>query len=253
MKKILAVAFLNFKQATREKLFWGVVFFFIFFLIFSLLLGELSIGERQKVLRNAGLVGIELTALILVIFSFIFSFYREKEGHILEIYLSNFSRLAYITGKFLGYLFILGFYLILSGLGYIFLLFLSDAFLWQTIVGLYPLFLKLSIIVSFSLIFCCLFSSPLIALLSSLFLYLGCEMAHPALQIIMLGENRLRIGLFRFLYLLLPNMERLDIKSMVVWGRLPPLNFFFLTSIYAFIYILFLWMITRFIFLRREY
>lgn len=253
MRKILAVAFLNFKQEIKEKFFFGVVFFFIFFLSLCLLLGKLSVGESEKVLRNAGLAGIELSALILVIFSFTFSFYKEKDSRILEIYLSNFSRSAYISGKLGGYFLICLFYLILSGLGYIFLLLFYNAFLWQPIVGLYPLFLKLSIIISFCLVFCCLFSSPLIALLCSLFLYLGSEMAYPALKIITLGANKTQIALFKCLYYLLPNMDKLDIKSLVVYGELPPVSFFLLISLYTLIYILLLWLIARFIFLRREY
>lgn len=253
MKRIASVALLNFRQAIRDKLFLGVVFFFIFFLAFCALLGKLSPGETGKVLRNAGLAGIELSALILVIFSLTFSFYKEKDSRILEIYLSNFSRSAYISGKLGGYFLICLFYLILSGLGYIFLLFFYNAFIFQPIVGLYPLFLKLSIIISFCLVFCCLFSSPLIALLCSLFLYLGSEMAYPALKIIILGANKAQIALFKCLYYLLPNMDKLDIKSLVVYGKLPPVSFFLLISLYTLIYILFLWLIARFIFLRKEY
>lgn len=253
MRKILAVAFLNFRQEIREKLFFGVVFFFIFFLSLCVLLGKLSVGESEKVLRNAGLVGIEITALILVIFSLTFSFYREKDSRILEIYLSNFSRSSYISGKLGGYLLICLFYLALSGFGYILLLFFYNAFVFQPIAGLYPLFLKLSIIIGFCLVFCCLFSSPLIALLSSLFLYLASETASPALKIITLGANKVQIALFKCLYYLLPNMDKLDIKSLVVYGKLPPVSFFLLISLYTLIYILFLWLIARFIFLRKEY
>lgn len=253
MRKIIAVALLNFKQETREKLFLGVVFFFILFLGFCVLLGKLSVGESEKVLRSAGLVGIELTALILVVFSFVFSFYKEKDNRILEIYLSNFSRSAYISGKLVGYLLICLFYLILSGAGYILLLLFYNAFNFASLGGLYSLFLKLSIIIAFCLAFCCLFSSPLIALLCSLFLYLGSEMAYPALKIITLGENKVQIVLFRCLYYLLPNMDKLDIKSVVVYGELPPLSFFLLITLYTLIYLLFLWLIARFIFLRKEY
>lgn len=253
MRRIASVALLNFWQAIRDKLFLGVVFFFIFFLAFCALLGKLSPGETGKVLRNAGLAGIELTALILVVFSLTFSFYREKDSRILEIYLTNFSRTAYISGKLGGYLLISVFYLVLSAIGYILLLCFYKAFLWQPIIGLYPLFLKLSIIVGFCLVFSCLFSSPVIALLSSLSLYFAGEMAHPALKIISLQAGGLKVFLFKCLYYLLPNMDKLDIKSLVVYGKIPDLNFFLLISLYSFGYILFLWLIARFIFTRREY
>ncbi|MBI4846613.1 MAG: hypothetical protein HY810_09145, partial [Candidatus Omnitrophica bacterium] len=99
MKQLAAIIFLNFKEAVRNKFFIGVVFFFFFYLLFCILLGNLSAGHTDKVLRNTGLVGIELTSIILVMFCFNFSFYNDKNSRILEVYLSNFTRKTYISGK----------------------------------------------------------------------------------------------------------------------------------------------------------
>ena len=206
------------------------------------------------VLRNAGLSGIELSGLILVVFSLVFSFYREKDSRILEVYLSNFSRMHYISGKLMGYLAICMFYLILAGLGYALILYLYNAFIWQVIVGLYTLFLKLSIVICLSLTLCCLFSnSPVITLLCSLFLYLSGEVAYSAFKIIARSANKLQVILFECLYRILPNLERLDIKSLVIYGELPAFSFFILSSLYGLGYFLFIWLIMQFIFLRKEY
>src|SRR3989338_5353413 len=238
MKAALAVSWLNFKQGIRERLFYGVIFFFLSFLAFSVLLGKLSVGENAKVLRNAGLTGIEFSALLLVIFSLIFSFYKERDGRILEIYLSHFSRSAYISGKFIGYLLILLFYLGLAGLGYALILFWQQAFAWQITAGIYFLFLKLSIVTSFALAFACLFSSPIIALLCSFFLYFASEAAHSALKIILQGNNPLQALFFKCLYHCFPNMDKLDIKALVAHGQLPGLSFFLLASLYGCAYLL---------------
>ncbi len=253
IKKILAVSFLNFKQGIRDKLFLSVVFFFVFFLALCVLLGKLSVGESEKVLRNAGLAGIELSCLILVVFSLVFSFYREKESRILEIYLSYFSRSQYISGKLIGYLLICIFYLVLAALGYSLILFLYNGFIWQVTAGIYGLFLKLSIAIGFSLVFSCLFSSPTIAFLCSLFLYLTTEAAYPSLKIILQGANQFQIIIYKCLYYLLPNLDKLDIKSQAVYGELPNLSFFISASFYGLGYCLFLWFIARLIFLRKEY
>lgn len=253
LKKILAVSFLNFKQGIRDKLFLSVVFFFVFFLAFCALLGKLSVGESEKVLRNAGLAGIELSGLILVVFSLVFSFYREKESRILEIYLSCFSRTQYISGKFIGYLLICTFYLVLAALGYSLILFLYNGFIWQVTAGIFGLFLKLSIAIGFSLLFSCLFYSPTMAFLGSLFLYLATEAAYPTLKIILEGANSLQIILYKCLYYLLPNLDKLDLKSQAAYGELPNLTFFISAGVYGLGYCLFLWFIARLIFLRKEY
>ena len=255
MRAILSVAFLNLKQGIKEKLFWGVVFFLAFFLFLSLLLGNLSPGETENVLRNAGISGIEISGIILVVFSFVFSYYREIDSRILEIYLSKFSRSNYISGKLLGYSLICLFYLILSGLGYILILCFQGAFLWPVLPGIYVLFLKLSLVLCWCAVFCCLFSSPILALLCVFSFYFASEAAYPALKIISLGQGQggFKLSLFQTIYYLLPNMNKLNIKPAVTYGNLPSLAFFIFISLYSFIYILFLWLIARFIFLRKEY
>lgn len=253
MREVFAVARLNFKQGIREKLFYGVIFFFAAFLSFCVFLGKLSIGESEKVLRSAGLAGIELSGLILVIFSLIFSFYRERDSRILEIYLTNFSRRRYISGKLIGYLLILLIYLVLAASGYAFILLLHQAFAWQIIAGIYFLFLKLSVVIGLALIFSCLFSSPVLAILCSFFSYFTAEAASSALKIILLQGNPFQIMVFKGFYYCLPNMDKLDIKALAAHGKLPDLRFFLLGSVYAYAYLICLCLVARYIFLRKEY
>ncbi len=253
MKKLISIAFLNFKQAIRDKFFIGVILFFIFYLSFCLLLGELSPGHEHNVLRNIGLVGIELTTVILIIFSFTVSFFKEKDTGLLELYLANYSRLIYISGKILGYLFIALFYLMFSALAYLFILNLYAASHIALFVAIYPLFLKIAIIICFTCLFSCLSSTATIALLCSLFLYAGSELMPVALEIVKnqnhLGQERM----LKIIYALLPNMDKLDIKYLAVYGELPSLEYFFWITLYTFIYTLFLSLITVFIFQKKEY
>ncbi|MFH1398040.1 MAG: hypothetical protein ABIH27_05790 [Candidatus Omnitrophota bacterium] len=254
MRRIFSVAFLNFKQGVREKIFLGVIFFFIFFLALCLFLGELSAGESQKVLRSAGLAGIELSSVILVIFSLVLSFYKDKETHFMEICLGYYRRTEYLSGKLIGFLFICLTYLFLCALGYSLLLWLYQAFLWPVLAGVAALFLKLVIIISLALLSCCIFSSSLVALMASLFVYLASERAYMALQIVALdNKGDISLKLFKLLYYSLPNMNRLDIKPLVIYGKLPDLNFILSLSLYSLTYALLLWLIARLIFLKKEY
>jgi len=252
MKRVLSIAFLNFREATRNKLFFGVIFFFIFYLAFCILLGRLSPGEEEKVLRNAGLVGIELTALILVIFNLIFSFYREKDSRILEVYLSDFSPSTYIAGKTVGHFLICLFYLFLSGIAYSLLLFFHRGFNLSVLAGVFAIFFKLSIVISFSLLFCCLFSSSSLALLCSLFLYAAAEAAPSALRIVNTYGDKVQRFILNALYAILPNMDKLDIKAFVVYGKLPSVEFFTLIISYTIIYLFILWLVTVLAFQKKE-
>ena len=253
MKKFFSVAFLNFKEAVRDKFFLGVVFFFVFYLLFCIFLGKLSVGHVDKVLRDAGLVGIELTAIILIIFSFSFSFFREKENRILEVYLSNFRPSVCIGGKIFGYVLLVALYLLLSGLGFAYLLYLNKAFNWPVLVALYPVFLKLVVVIFFSSLFSTLFSSATTSLLSLLFVYLSAELIPSALAIVQAYGSQIQKVMIKGIYLFLPNMDKLDIKSLAVYGKLPALSNFLGISLHIGVYCLFLWLINLFIFHKKEY
>ncbi len=253
MKGTMSISLLNFKQATKDKFFLGIAFFFVLYLAFSILIGNLSVGHGDKALRNAGLVGIELTTIMLIVFSFTFSFYREKDSRILEVYFSNFRRAPCMNGKIIGYALLSLIYLLFSGLAYAGILSLYGAFDFATLTALYPIFLKTIIMICFTSIFASLFSSSTMALLSSFFIYIASEFAPSALKIISTYGAELQRKLIKILYFFLPNMDKLDIKTLTVHGTLPPKSYFLWITVYAFVYILFLWLINLCIFQRKEY
>lgn len=254
MREIASVMLLNFKQGVREKVFYGACVFFLFFLGVCVLFGALSPGEDQAVLRSAGLAGLELSSLILLIFSLVSGFYREKENRILEVYLTNCGRTRYLAGKLAGYFLIAFFYILAAGCGFLLLLGLYRAFSPAVAVAFYTLFLKTAIVITAGLALCCFFSSPVLALISTLFFYLSSELAYSALKALMLnGAHPVQLAASRAVYYLLPNMARLDIKSLAAHGQVPEPQFFLTATGYSIAYIVFLWMICRYIFVRKEY
>ena len=253
MKRLLSIISLNFKETTRDKIFAGVVFFFFFYLVFCVILGELSWGHSEKVLRNAGLVGIELTTILLIIFSFTLGFFRDKETRILEVYLSNVGRPTYLAGKILAYVLIAFSYLFFSAVVYSLVLYLKDAFAPLTLVALYPMFLKIVIVIGITSIFSCLLSSSTLALLSTIFVYAASELGASAIKIVSIEKEPFRRAWLEFIYSFLPNMDKLDIKSLAVHNQIPSFEYFAWMTVYAGVYILFLWLINIFIFQRKEY
>lgn len=253
MKKILSLAGLNFRTALKEKIFIGLIFFFLFLLGVSVLLAKLGVGESEKVLRNAGLVGIELTGILLVIFSVVFNFYREKDNHMLEIYLSFSSRFAYIGGKLLGYIGLIFSYCIIGAIGYAVILYFKQAFTMKVLIGIYPIFLKLCITLFFTLLLCIVFSTNFIALFSSFFLYIVSETSKFALELVSKGSSTIQLLLYKGIYHLLPNFDKLDIKSQVIYKNIPSINFFLIITLYTIGYLLFLYLLTTLIFKKKQW
>lgn len=253
MRKIISLALLNIKQGIKEKTFWVIVFFFLFLLGFAFFLGELSIGEKGIVLRNVGLSSIEISGLILIVFAFVLSFYREKETRLEEVYLSSFSGFNYLGGKLIGYLFLCLLYVLLTSLLMAVVLFLNSAFLWPVFLGSCGIFLKLSIFCSICLLFSSLFNHPVLASISTIFVYVGSEFSAAALKIINISKSNFAHLFFKFFHHLLPNSDKIDLKTMAIYGdRIQP-HFLLAISFYVIVYILFCYFLSVLIFCRKEH
>jgi hypothetical protein len=250
MRKILAVIFLNFIQGLRERIFLGVVFFFIFLLGLTFFLSILSVGESAAVTRSAGLSAMEISGLFLVIFGFTFSFYNDKTSRMIEVYLTFFSRYVYTAGKLCSFLLIAFFYLILAGIFWVIILIINGAFFWQSWLGILSIFLKLSIALSLNLLFSCLFSSPIFALLCTLFIYASGEIASQALKaVIIYFKSPISLALFKTLKYILPNLDKIDLKYQLAYAQVPNANFLVSMFFYTFCYCLFLWILSTRIFI----
>lgn len=62
------IAHNTFREIIRNKLLYVIVFFASVFIIFSLALGKLTLGENDKVIIDFGLAMIEVFGLITVLF-----------------------------------------------------------------------------------------------------------------------------------------------------------------------------------------
>lgn len=253
MRKFLSIAVLNVKQGIRQKTFWVINLFFLFLLMFSAFLGELSIGEKSIVLKSISLSSIEISCLFLIIFGLVYNFYREKDSRLQEVYLSYVSPLNYIGGKLAGYIFICLIYILLTSILAGIILLLNKSFHWNFFVGSYGIFLKLSLFCGICLIFSSFFDSPLLTSIVTLFTYVTSEFAYSAVKIVNVSESVFTKLFFKFLYHLLPNADKIDLKINAIHGE--NISWFLLGSItaYALIYILLTFFITTFIFLGKEH
>jgi hypothetical protein len=251
--RFIPFVLLNFFEGVREKIFWGVVFFFLFLLGLSFFLSMLSVGESTRVLRGAGLSAMELGGIVLLVFSFTSGFYRDKSGRILDVYLSCVPRYVYTASKVCAYLLIAFFYLVFAGVFWVGILAANGAFFWQFWAGLFSIFLKLSIVILLNLVFCCLFSSPVLALLSTLFLYACGEIVSEAARLsTVYVKGQFSSTLLSVLKYILPNLDKLDLKSQLLYAQVPPAGYLGLISLYTLLYCLFLWLLGTWIFSKKK-
>ncbi|MDJ0763473.1 MAG: ABC transporter permease subunit [Myxococcota bacterium] len=103
MSTVLAIARNTFKEAIRDRILYGFLFFATCLILFSLVLGQLSFGEEVRAIIDVGLAGISFFAVLMAIFLGIALLRKEIEKRTLYTVLSRpISRSTYLLGKFFG-------------------------------------------------------------------------------------------------------------------------------------------------------
>jgi ABC-type transport system involved in multi-copper enzyme maturation permease subunit len=103
VSKVFAIARNTFREAIRDRILYGFLFFAVVLILFSMVLGQLSIGEQVRVTLDVGLAGISFFAVLMSIFLGISLLHKEIEKRTIYPVLSKpVSRAAYLLGKFLG-------------------------------------------------------------------------------------------------------------------------------------------------------
>ena len=79
----------TFREAIRNKILYGIGFFAIAIFLFSLVLGELSLYEQTRVIRDVGMTFIMLMGVVLAIYSGVGLLHREIDRRIIYTILSK--------------------------------------------------------------------------------------------------------------------------------------------------------------------
>lgn len=253
MRNILSVSLLTFKEGLRERVFYGILVLFSFILFLNYILSQIAYGEQEKILRDVGLAGIELTGVIMLIFFLINSFYRERQTKMLELYLVKFSRFEFIWGRFLGSAMVVFVFLLLGISCLSILLILKKAFYFSLFIGIYFVFLKLLILLAFGLLFSTFIGSSVLAYLLTLTMYVTGSGAASALKIIQQEGTQLSQFFFKYFHYLLPNLDKLEVKLMVAYGKTPSASYTLTSTFYALVYTGFLLTLTTFVFQKKEW
>ena len=168
LKTIGAFTSQTFREAIRNKILYGIGFFAVAILLFSLVLGELSLYEQVRVIRDIGVTFITIMGIALAIYTGVGMIHKEMDRRIIYTILSKpIRRSEFIIGRFCGvaltlFVEILAMFLIFLGI----LLFRDmsiDAVLWQSFIMIY---IKSLIVAAAALMFSTFSSSVLSSLMT---------------------------------------------------------------------------------------
>ncbi len=101
--KIGAIALNTFREALRNKVLYSVIFFAIILTAISAFFGTVTIGEREKVIKDFGLFSLSFFGAIITILSGVSLLNKElKQRTVYNILSKPVARWEFIVGKHLG-------------------------------------------------------------------------------------------------------------------------------------------------------
>ena len=252
--KLKAIALNTFKEAVRNKIFYLLIAFGVFFAMSSKLISLLTIGNEIKVLKDVGLASIHFFSVLIAVFTGINLVYKEIEKKTIYNILSKpISRSSFIIGKFFGLAFTLLVALVSMAVIFFFFLFISTGELDTGIlIFFFLLYMELLIITAISLLFSS-FSTPILSSIFTISIYLIGQM----LWTFNLFKEHLKTPFDKitahFFYYILPNLDRFNIKGAVVMkteiSAFQVLN----AVLYAAVYITAVLVLSILIFNKREF
>jgi ABC-type transport system involved in multi-copper enzyme maturation permease subunit len=103
MRRIVAVARNTFREAVRNKVMYSLLLFAIVLIVSALALGELSVHEEGRMIRDVGLFGIDVFSVLIAIFVGVNLLYKELSlKTVYTILPKPIARWEFILGKWLG-------------------------------------------------------------------------------------------------------------------------------------------------------
>ena len=103
LSRTLAVAANTFRETVRERVLYNLVFFAILMTLAGLLLGQLSIRQDEKILKDIGLAAMDLFGTLIAVFIGTGLVSKEIERRSLYPLLAKpLSRGEFFLGKFVG-------------------------------------------------------------------------------------------------------------------------------------------------------
>lgn len=219
MNRLVAVAFNTYRETVRERILYNLVFFAVLMTLSGLLLGQLSIRQDEKIIKDIGLASMDLFGTLIAIFIGVGLVNKEIERRSLYPLLAKpLAREEFFLGKFAGLCFTLlvnvavmtvGLWLTLAAVGR-----RPDPRLLEAV---YPIYLGLVLVVALALLFST-FTSPVLAAVCTV----GVVLAGRFSDVIR-NMREVAPGVPGWrpagLYYALPNFRNFDFKDDVVYGQ----------------------------------
>ena len=226
MRQTAAIALNTFKETIRDRVLAVIVVFALIMIVGGLWLGSISLGEQGRMMKDFGLVAVTAFGLIVAVFVAAGLVHKEVEKRTVYVLFSKpVSRVAFISGKFVGLCATMA--VVLAGMG----LFLF-ALVWMVdgrpsgmvLLAVLMVYVQLLVIIAVTIFFSTL-GSAILASVLGICVFVAGQLSQNVLALTRLGKNPLTEALSWVIYIIVPNFSAVDVKAGVVgeqtlaWGQ----------------------------------
>ncbi len=253
MKKYRVLFFNFLKELIREKIFFSLLLLATIFIISTLILNEMVIGEKAKATKDLAFSILNLFLLFYVLFVFITMLKREiQEKSVYFLLTRSVSRLQYLLIFFSAH-----FFMLLTGMAFIamltqlLLLLHKQFFLFSLGQAIFFNLLEGAILLTAALLFCMLTSTQL-AMFLTLFFYYAAHAIQNAVKIVTIEKNPVLAVFLKIFYFLLPDLELYNQTAAISYQLPMVFSGYLLSFLYAFCWSGLLFFISNRLFNRLE-
>lgn len=216
--QVLAIAANTFREAVRDRVLYLILAFAVVLILASILLSLITVGSEEKIIQDFGLSMISLFGTAAAVFIGIGLVFKEIDKRTVYTLLSKpIRRGQFLLGKYLGLALTLAVNLLVMSAAFFLLLLARDippGHLWAAIFLTYvELLLVTAIAVFFSS-----FSTPILSALFAGTLYVVGHLTWSFKLLEGLVTGAVARGVLRGLYIVLPNLERFNVRGELVHG-----------------------------------
>ena len=253
--RVFTIANNGFKEVIRDRILYFIGFFSLLLILAQRIIPEIAAGTHEKILLDFGIGAIAILSVVVAIFVGTGLINKEIEKRTLLMLIPKpISRAELILGKHLGLTSVLAIMITIMMAIYLAMLSFADiSYPTGALItaGVYLLF-ELALITAVAILFG-VFTSSILATLLSFGVYLMGHFSEDLVELGKLSKNASIESLTTSLYLVLPNLSRLDLKNEAVYGLLPNSTELLFHALYGLLYTTLLLIISMMIFAQKEF
>lgn len=248
------IALNTFKEIVRNKFLYLILFFAFVFIIFSILLWQLTLWNDNKIIVDFGLAMIEIFWIVWVLFVWSQLLFKEVEWKTIFLILSKpIKRYEFILWKFVGFSWTIFLIILFQAILFLGVLFFKGIEIDYLIIwSLIFTFFKLEILLSL-VFFLSTFMSNILTILVSIMIYF---LSHSFSLLTTMAErtkNEIVVYFTQGLQLIFPPLEAINIKDIIWSFKNFHFNFFLFNTFYVLVYIIIILTLTVIIFDRKKF